>query len=49
MRKTIDFLSAVASPESSDTIEPPSAAKELEGAGKSASRVERQSKGKKER
>jgi trigger factor len=49
MRKTIDFLSAVASPESSDTMEPPQAAKELEGAGKSASRGERQSKGKKPR
>src|SRR5436853_534379 len=52
MRKTIDFLSAAASPESSDTsdrMEPPSAAKELESAGKSASRGERQTKGKKER
>jgi trigger factor len=49
MRKTIDFLSAVASPESSDTIEPPSTAKELEAAGKPASRGERQAKGKKER
>jgi trigger factor len=49
MRKTIDFLSTVASPESSDTMEPPSAAKELEGAGKSASRGERQTKGKKQR
>jgi trigger factor len=49
MRKTIDFLSAVASPESSDTIEPPSTAKELEAAGKPASRGERQTKGKKER
>ena len=52
MRKTIDFLSAAASPESSDssaTMEPPSAAKELESAGKSASRGERQSKGKKQR
>jgi trigger factor len=49
MRKTIDFLSAVASPESSDTMEPPPAAKELEGAGKSASRGERQTKGKKPR
>jgi trigger factor len=49
MRKTIDFLSAVASPESSDTMEPPSDAKELEGAGKSASRGERQTKGKKPR
>ena len=52
MRKTIDFLSAAASPESSDTsdrMEPPSAVKELESAGKSASRGERQTKGKKER
>jgi hypothetical protein len=49
MRKTIDFLSAVASPESSDTIEPPSTAKELETAGKPASRGQRQAKGKKER
>jgi trigger factor len=49
MRKTIDFLSAVASPESSDTIEPPSATKELESAGKSASRGEQKPKGKKER
>jgi trigger factor len=49
MRKTVDFLSAVASPESSDTMEPPSDAKELEGAGKSASRGERQTKGKKPR
>jgi trigger factor len=49
MRKTIDFLSTVASPEPSDTMEPPSAAKELEGAGKSASRGERQTKGKKQR
>ena len=37
MRKTIDFLSTVAAPESSDTMEPPPEAKELEGA-KSASR-----------
>src|SRR5207237_10053699 len=37
MRKTIDYLSSVAAPESSDTIEPPSEAKELERAGKSAS------------
>jgi len=49
MRKTIDFLSAVASPESSDTMEPPPAAKELEGAGKSASRGEQKTKGKKQR
>jgi trigger factor len=49
MRKTIDFLSAVASPESSDTMEPPRAAKELEGAGKSASRGEQKPKGKKQR
>ena len=49
MRKTIDYLSSVAAPESSDTMEPPSVAKELEGAGKSASRGERQTKGKKQR
>ena len=49
MRKTIDFLRTVAAPEPSDTMEPPSVAKELEGAGKSASRGERQTKGKKER
>lgn len=49
MRKTIDFLSSVAAPESSDTMKPPSEAKELEGAGKSASRGERETKGKKER
>ncbi len=49
MRKTIDFLSTVAAPESSDTMEPPSDATELEGAGKSASHGERQTKGKKER
>ena len=52
MRKTIDYLSSMAAPEpsdSSDTMEPPSEAKELEGAAKSASRGERQTKGKKER
>ncbi|HEV2012703.1 MAG TPA: trigger factor [Candidatus Dormibacteraeota bacterium] len=49
MRKTIDFLSTVAAPEPSDTMEPPSVAKELEGAGKSASRGERQTKGKRPR
>jgi trigger factor len=52
MRKTIDYLSTVAAPESSDTsdtMEPPSVAKELEGAGKSASRGERQTKGKRQR
>jgi len=49
MRKTIDYLSSVAAPEMSDTMEPPSEAKELEGVGKSASRGERQTKGKKER
>jgi len=49
MRKTIDYLSSVAAPEMSDTMEPPSEAKELEGAAKSASRGERQTKGKKER
>jgi len=49
MRKTIDFLSAVASPESSDTMEPLSATKELESAGKSASRGGQKPKEKKER
>jgi trigger factor len=49
MRKTIDFLSTVASPESSDTMEPPSATKELEGAGKSASGAAQKPKGKKQR
>jgi trigger factor len=49
MRKTIDFLSAVASPESSDTMEPLSATKELESAGKSASRGDRPTKEKKQR
>src|SRR5438094_7197430 len=34
MRKTIAYLSSCAAPESSATIEPPSAAKELERAGK---------------
>ena len=37
MRKTIDYLTSVAAPEASDTIEPPADAKELQGAGKSAS------------
>jgi len=49
MRKAIDFLSTVAAPESSDTMEPPSDQKELEGVGKSASRGERAGKSKKER
>ena len=49
MRKTIDYLSTVAAPEASDTMEPPPEAKELEGVGKSASRGERQTRGKKER
>ncbi len=49
MRKTIEYLSSVAAPEPSDTMEPPSVAKELEGAGKSASRGERHTKGKKQR
>jgi trigger factor len=49
MRKTIDYLNSVAAPEMSDTMEPPSEAKQLEGVGKSASRAERQTKGKKER
>lgn len=49
MRKTIDYLSSVAAPESSDTIEPPSEAKELESAGKSASGGERRARQKKGR
>ena len=49
MRKTIDYLSTVASPESSDTMEPPAEAKELEHAGQSASGRERKTRGKKER
>jgi trigger factor len=32
MRKTIDYLSSLAAPESSDTIEPPATANELQGA-----------------
>jgi len=49
MRKTIDYLSTVASPESSDTMEPPAEAKELEHVGQSASGRERKTRGKKER
>ena len=49
MRKTIDYLSTVASPESSDTMEPPAEAKELEHAGQSASGRERKTRGRKER
>jgi len=49
MRKTIDYLSAMAAPESSDTMEPPAEAKELEHAGQSASGRERKTRGKKER
>ena len=49
MRKTIDYLSAMAAPESSDTMEPPAEAKELEHAGQSASERERKTRGKKER
>ena len=49
MRKTIDYLSSVAAPESSATIEPPSEAKELESAGKSASGGERRARQKKGR
>jgi len=49
MRKTIDYLSTVAAPESSDTMEPPAEAKELEHAGQSASGRERKTRGKKER
>ena len=49
MRKTIDYLDSVAAPESSDTMEPPSAAKELESAGKSASAGEQRTRQKKGR
>jgi len=49
MRKTIDYLSTVASPESSDTMEPPAEAKEIEHVGQSASGRERKTRGKKER
>jgi trigger factor len=52
MRKTIDYLSSMAAPESSDssdTMEPPQAAKELASAGKSASGGERRARQKKER
>ena len=49
MRKTIDYLSTVAAPESSDTMEPPAEAKELEHAGQSASGSGRKTRGKKER
>jgi trigger factor len=52
MRKTIDYLSSMAAPESSDpsdTMEPPAAAKELESAGKPASGGERRARQKKER
>ena len=52
MRKTIDYLSSMAAPEpsdSSDTMEPPPAAKELASAGKSASGGERRPRQKKER
>ena len=49
MRKTIDYLSSVAAPEVSDTMESPPAEGELESAGKSASRSERRTRGKKER
>ena len=52
MRKTIDYLSSMAAPEpsdSSDTMEPPPAAKELASAGKSASGGERRTRQKKER
>jgi trigger factor len=49
MRKTIDYLSSVATRESSDTMEPPSEAGELQGAGKSASGGQRRERGKKER
>jgi hypothetical protein len=37
MRKTIEYLSTLAAPESSDTMEPPADATALQGAGTSAS------------
>jgi len=49
MRKTIDYLSAMAAPESSDTMESPAPTTELQEAGTSASRKERPVRGKKER
>jgi len=49
MRKTIDYLSSVAAPEPSDTMEPPSEAKELESAGKAAPGGERRARQKKVR
>ena len=49
MRKTIDYLSSVAAPEMSDTMEPPPPEGELASAGKSGSRSERRTRGKKER
>ena len=49
MRKTIDYLTALAAPETSDTIEPPGDVKELEGAGKSASPTARPAAERKER
>ncbi|HET9849272.1 MAG TPA: trigger factor [Candidatus Dormibacteraeota bacterium] len=49
MRKTIDYLSSLAAPETSDTIEPPADAKELQGAAKSASPETRPARGTKER
>ena len=49
MRKTIDYLSAMAAPESSDTMEPPAATSELQEAGTSPSGKKRSAGGKKER
>jgi len=49
MRKTIDYLSAMAAPESSDTMETPAPANELQAAGTSASGKGRRAGGKKER
>jgi trigger factor len=49
MRKTIDYLSAMAAPESSDTMETPAPANELQAAGTSASGKGRRTGGKKER
>jgi trigger factor len=49
MRKTIDYLSSVAAPEMSDTMEPPTEAAELQAAGTSASGKGRSTRERKER
>src|SRR5256885_14248704 len=41
MRKTIDYLSTLAAPESSDKMEPPAEAKELQGAATSEMRIQK--------